>query len=84
MLLRTHLQRDISTMDEVTRIFGKPNGSGRMLLPGDPNPLTVWFYEKMEITSEGAQVDVRQDVMLIFFREGRFDGYWWFSDAAKK
>jgi hypothetical protein len=83
-VLETNLQRGISTMEDVRRLFGDPNGEGRMLLiPRDPKPLNVWFYEKMEIAVEGNQMDVKQDVMLFFFKGGRFDGYWWFSDAAK-
>jgi hypothetical protein len=83
-VLETNLQRGISTMEDVRRLFGDPNGQGGMLLiPRDPKPLNVWFYEKMEIAVEGNQMDVKQDVMLIFFKGGCFDGYWWFSDAAK-
>jgi hypothetical protein len=83
-VLETDLQRGISTMEDVRRLFGDPNGEGGMLLiPRDPKPLNVWFYEKIEIALEDNQMDVKQDVMLIFFKGGRFDGYWWFSDAAK-
>ena len=83
-VLETDLHRGISTMDDVRRLLGEPNGSGGMLLlPRDPKPLNVWFYEKIEIAAEGNQIDINQDVMLIFFKGGRFDGYWWFSDAAK-
>jgi len=71
-------------VEDVRRLFGEPNGQGGMLLIlKDPKPLNVWFYEKMEIAAEGNQMDVKQDVLLIFFKGGRFDGYWWFSDAAK-
>jgi len=83
-VLETDLQRGISTVEDVRRLFGEPNGQGGMLLIlKDPKPLNVWFYEKMEFTAEGNQMDVKQDVLLIFFKGGRFDGYWWFSDAAK-
>ena len=84
-VLKTDLQRGVSTMDDVRRLFGEPNGSGEMLLmPRDPKPLNVWFYDKLEIVAGDSLVEETQDVMLIFFKEGRFDGYWWFSDAAKK
>jgi hypothetical protein len=82
-VLETDLRRGTSTTDDVRRLIGEPNGSGGMLLPTDPEPRTVWFYEKFEVTAEGKQIDVKQDVLLIFFQGDRFDGYWWFSDAAK-
>lgn len=84
-VLETDLQRGISTMDDVRRLLGEPNGSGGMLLlPRDTKPLNVWFYEKIEVeATEWNRVNINQDVMLIFFKGGRFDGYWWFSDAAK-
>ena len=83
--MKTDLERGVSTMDDDKRLLGEPNGSGEMLLiPRDPKLLNVWFYERFEITPKGNQIDVKQDVMLIFFKDDRFDSYWWFSDAAKK
>ena len=29
------------------------------------------------------RMDVRQQILLVFFEEGVFDGYMWFSNATK-
>lgn len=75
------LQRGISTPLDVKKALGEPKGSGGFLYPTDAKNQTLWFYEKMKIDTSGGKTDVRQDVLLVFFKAGRFDGFLWFSDA---
>jgi hypothetical protein len=78
--LESSLRRGASTMEDVERLMGKPDGTGSMLLPIDVTPVTTWVYERIELESNEGRMTVLQDVMLVFFREGKFDGFFWFSD----
>jgi hypothetical protein len=86
--LGSDLQRGVSTKMDVHRILGAPTGFGNAMFPTDPNPREVWFYDDVEATgyrSEGKgvlRVHVRQQVLLVFFERGVFDGYMWFSNAG--
>jgi hypothetical protein len=86
-LLKTDLQRGISTQDDVRRIFGEPTGSGDMqlLLPTNPVRRDVWFYEDLELSFDKKEKRniFQQGVLLIFFNGERYDGYWWFSHTTK-
>jgi hypothetical protein len=88
-LIDTELRRGVSTKMDVNRVLGAPKGFGSAVLPTDPNPREVWFYDDIELTdfkSEGEgvlRVNVRQQVLLVFFKKGVFDGFMWFSNAGK-
>jgi len=88
-LLDTEFRRGVSTKMDVQRVLGAPKGFGSAVLPTDPNPREVWFYDDIELTdfkSEGQgmlRVNVRQQVLLVFFEKGVFDGFMWFSNAGK-
>ena len=86
-LLNTHLQRGISTQEEVKQLFGDPNGFGdmQMLIPGNPFRRKIWFYADVEVKYDkwDKQITMEQGVLLIFMNEERYDGYWWFSHATK-
>jgi hypothetical protein len=49
----------------------------------------VWFYEDIEVLNIHSPkpgimwADVRQQVLLVFFDGGVFNGYMWFSNAAE-
>lgn len=81
--LTTTLQPGVSSAADVEAALGKPNGSGGYLFPVVPGPDTIWFYEKMRGELQGQDIDIKQDMILIFFKQGRFDGFLWFSDAHK-
>jgi hypothetical protein len=83
--LDTSLQRGISTRGDIEKALGKPSGIGGSFLPTDSEPKEVWFYEKIEVTSSGRHLSEKQDVLLVFLKGDRFDGFMWFSDnqAAK-
>jgi hypothetical protein len=82
--LTSTLQRGVSNAADVKAALGEPNGSGGYLFPIVAEPHTIWFYEKMKVDVSGQELDVQQDVLLIFFKKGRFDGFLWFSDAHKE
>ncbi len=85
-VLESRLQRGVSTLDEVRQLLGEPTGAGAVLLPGFPQaPQEIWFYQDIELTDMQAVQDrldlqVRQQVLIVFVRENRFDGFMWFSN----
>ena len=81
--LTSTLQRGVSSAADVQAVLGEPNGSGGYYFAVVAEPYPVWFYEKLKIDISGHQPEIHQDVLLIFFKEGRFDGFLWFSDAHK-
>lgn len=85
--LEGELRRGVSTKMDVQRVLGAPNGFGSAIFPDDPAPLEVWFYDDLEIIdfkAEGAvfRGNVRQQILLVFFDKGVFDGFIWFSNAG--
>ena len=86
--LEGELRRGVSTKMDVQRVLGAPNGFGTALFPNDPGPLDVWYYEDIEATDikfEGTivQMNMRQQILIIFFKKGVFDGFLWTSNAEK-
>jgi len=79
--LTSTLQRSVSSTADVKAALGEPTGSGQFLF--DKEFRTIWFYEKMKVDTSGQKLDLQQDVLLVFFKEERFDGFLWFSDAQK-
>jgi len=87
--LNSELRRGLSSKKDVERILGTPNGSGSAVLPTDPKLREVWYYDDIEMTDfrgEGngmVRVNVRQQVLLVFFDREIFDGYMWFSNSGQ-
>ena len=86
--LDTELQKGVSTKMEVQRMLGAPNGMGGASLPTDPKQREVWYYENIEMKDikreEGViKVNMRQQVLLVFFEKGVYDGYMWFTNVGK-
>jgi hypothetical protein len=73
---------------DVQGMFGMPRRFGSSILPGDPKPREVWFYDDIVITGTQPDVDgfirarLREQVLMVFFDENSFDGFMWFSTAA--
>jgi hypothetical protein len=40
------------------------------------------FYQKIKLFVVGDQIHPQMDILLVFLRDGKFDGYLWTSDAA--
>ncbi|OGQ78600.1 MAG: hypothetical protein A3F90_05430 [Deltaproteobacteria bacterium RIFCSPLOWO2_12_FULL_60_19] len=85
--LETELKRGVSTKADVERVLGTPNGSGHAILPTDPRPREVWYYEDFEVTGTRAAgrgvvlMDMRQQILLVFFEKEVFDGFMWSSNV---
>ena len=73
--LETSLQPNISTKADVLEVLGEPRNSGGALLPGHDSPRDMWVY----YFEEGSLTDDRRIFLFVFFKEGRYDGYKWFS-----
>jgi hypothetical protein len=86
-LIETSLQRGTSTKSDVQRLLGTPEGFGEAVLPPSHENQEIWYYEDLEVKdfqSEGQGVlrgNLKQQVLVIFFQENRFNGYMWFTNA---
>lgn len=88
--IETELRKGYSTMEDVRRILGEPTGSGAVFIASvQQRPRELWFYQDIELTgiksSKGQfDLEMRQQILLVFLRDGTFDGFMWFSnkDAA--
>ena len=89
--IEKQLKRGVSTKADVQRVLGVPNGDGAALLPGfgdrsqTLDAYRVWFYQDIEMTNvkaaEGlARMDMRQQILAVFFKGEVFHGYFWTSN----
>jgi len=87
--IEEEFKRGVSTKEDVQRVLGPPRGGGSAIFPPDRRLREVWFYEDIEVINVTSpkrgilRMDVRQQILLVFFDEEVFDGYMWFSNAAK-
>jgi hypothetical protein len=87
--IETELKRGASTKLDVRRVLGPPNGTGSAILPTDPRPREVWFYfdsqaKKLKLSGAGgAEIQLRQQILLVFFERGVFDGFMWYSSESR-
>jgi hypothetical protein len=87
--LEKEIKRGISTKMDVRRLLGAPDGFGSAVFPTDPRAREVWYYDDIEMTdfkSEGGgilRVNVRQQILLVLFKNGVFDGFMWSSNSGK-
>ena len=85
--LEDGLQRGVSTEAEVIERLGEPTGQGAYRLPPDHEPRQILFYEDVEIgevISTGAGeivIDMKQNMLVVFILDGRFDGFMWWSNS---
>lgn len=88
-LLETQLKKGISTVEDIKRILGEPTGSGAVFLASANHPpADLLFYQDMELTdikvsdAKGAiELKFRQQILVMFVRDGLFDGFMWFSNS---
>lgn len=86
--IEVELKRGVSTKADVQRLLGVPKGLGSSILPTDPRQREVWLYDDVETTDfkgEGGgvlRVNVRQQILLVFFDKEVFDGFMWFTTAG--
>jgi hypothetical protein len=82
------LKRGSSSKLDVKQILGVPKGTGGALLPTDHRPKEVWLYDDLEVTGAvqrhgTIQIDMRQQILLIFFEKEVYDGYLWYTNSGK-
>ena len=86
-ILETQFKKGVSSLEEVKCLLGEPTGSGAVFLPGvQQNPQEIWVYQDIELTDmkdmQGViDLKIRQQILVLFLREGRYDGFMWFSNS---
>ena len=85
--IEAELKRGTSTKMDVQRVLGTPKGTGGAILPLDPRPREVWYYSDISATNmrrEGQELrgDIRVQFVLVFFRDGLFDGFMWSASTT--
>jgi len=90
-LIEKNLVRGESTRADVQKLLGIPTGAGAAMLPGFGDksevvePYDLWYYEDVETkdmkSKDGVMViDMRQQILMIFFKGDKFYGYFWTSN----
>ena len=64
-----------SSADDVRAALGEPRGYGAARYTRDQPLRKIWYYEFTQF--KGDQVGL--NLLLVFFRDERYDGYLWFS-----
>ncbi len=87
--LETTLRPGRSTPAEVIAALGKPNGRGGVMLPVlDKRARESWIYYFEEghfkaKRGSGLDVDSRRIFLFVYFDDGVYDGYLWFSSLPQ-
>lgn len=66
-----------SGSSELLRSLGQPRGKGVARLAGLPEAREIWYYEHSK--TDGSRVEMT--MLLVFLKDGRYDGHLWFSAA---
>lgn len=88
-LLESQLTKGVSSAADVKRTLGEPTGSGALYLPKvSPHAFDVLFYQDIALTDiKGKQgqldVSLRQQILVVYIRNGTYDGFIWFSNAEQ-
>jgi len=77
-----------STAEDVRAALGPPSGGGMIMLPIDGESREVWsyYYESghMQVLDSGTvDANMRRLFLFVYFDEGRYDGYMWFSSLPR-
>lgn len=73
-----------STSEDVRSALGEPSGDGGIMMPLiDRESRQIWsyYYERGKVAAAGQGVsgDARRIMLFIYFDDGRYDGYHWYS-----
>ena len=87
--IESALLRGITTQAQVRSRLGEPNGAGAARfasMGGDERE--IWYFEDIELTGAKSagnvvKADLRQQILLVIFKEGVVDGYLWTSNAGR-
>ncbi|HIP10018.1 MAG TPA: hypothetical protein EYG65_09830 [Rhodospirillales bacterium] len=89
-LIESQLKQGISTKSDVQQLLGPPGGLGGAFFPvmsGQTAKLNeAWYYQDAEVTDTSSKggvirMNLRQQVLLVFFYEDKFDGFMWYSNV---
>ena len=79
-LLESPLRVGESTPEDVLRVLGPPAGQGQSQTPLEGEPRAMWAYMAERSATEGTSLrESRRGLLFVYFRDGRYDGYLWFS-----
>jgi len=92
--LETTLRLGESTPAEVIAALGKPSGQGGVMLPIlDKGARKSWTYyfekghilagERGQLPSQPPGLDMRRTFLFVYFDDGVYDGYLWFSSLPQ-
>ncbi len=87
--LETTLQPGKSTPAEVAAVLGEPSGRGGIMLPVlDKQARESWsyYFEKGHIKAKqggGLDFESRRTFLFVYFDDGVYDGYLWFSSLPQ-
>ena len=79
--LTSSLRIGDSTREDVLAALGIPNGRGRIMLPIDEKPRTLWFYyyEEDELSIGGGESISNVIILFVYFNGDLYDGSLWSS-----
>ncbi len=87
--LETTLRPGTSTPAEVIAALGKPSGRGGVMLPvlhKRARESWTYYFEKGHVRAKqggGLDVDSRRIFLFVYFDDGVYDGYLWFSSLPQ-
>lgn len=89
-MLERELHAGVTTPDDVRRLLGNPNGVGGLFGIIDDRPFSAWFYDDIEVLTVEAdrgsgtvKINARQQFLMVFFRDGSYQGHMWFSNDSR-
>ena len=74
------LRPGVSSESDVLLALGEPRGQGVMRWTAALEPRRVWYYEYVAYAAMGPHA-LDPSILLVFFKQDRYDGYMWFSTA---
>jgi hypothetical protein len=79
--LKHDLQSGVSDSAQVTSVLGKPNGTGRAMMPYHDAPRTVWtyYYADGGVDTGSGKIHEDRRYLFVFLNDGVFEGYMWFN-----
>ncbi len=73
----SRMEVNVSSKSQVQSLLGEPNGIGGSRLGGESPTQEIWFYHHLIF-----ELPVKQEMLLVFFENGRYHGHFWFSSLV--
>ena len=64
---------------DIKAALGPPNGQGQAVLPFEETARSVWSYHFEQGLLRKGKFESQRLELLVFVKDGRYDGYLWFS-----